>query len=123
MSELWFHPRDIIFTREQCLWILSWFLSEEIGDWPPEPKGSGYVDAQSGKRSRGCHAPFEAPCQITAEISLRLERTGKDGKILIREVQAGYTLFSDEAWTALNYISGWKRRRTGYSDFRSHKRW
>lgn len=107
----WVSPGAVTFTREQVLWLLPLLPDLIKGEYPPEPIDSGYIDVPIGKRGLKCRAAFENPCLIAAELEMRLEKTGVDGKLLLAEVGAGYTMFSDEAWLALKFISGWRRKK------------
>lgn len=119
MLDEWYSPKEITFTRDQVLWILRHLEMMREGNYPPEPS-SGYTEPLGKKRTRR-GAYFETPCVIVAEVDWRLERTGIDGKLLLAEVKAEYTYFSQEAWTALNYISGWKRKKTPYSQWKASR--
>ena len=125
MSEEWWHPREIYFGREQCIWIIAEVFPLGQGNWPINPKGSGYVDEPIGQKSHRQRAPFETPCQITAEIMARLETTKEAGEALVDEIQSGiiyYDLLSRPAKRALNYISGWKRRRQSFSQWKKQNK-
>lgn len=118
-------PREIVFCREQIIWILSLEMIK-MGEWPPNPLGSGYTDAPIGKSGRHRGAYFEAPIQIVGEINARLRKTRVDGKLLLAEIKLGTIYiedFSEEAHMALNYISGWVRRDKKYSQFKAEKRY
>ena len=125
MLDEWYEPKTITFQRDQVLWILRNLDMLEVGQYPPNPEGSSYIDAPISKRQVKRHAYFEMPVSIAAEVNLRLERTGK-GQLLMAEVMAGYTLFSDEAWQVLTYISGWRRKQMDFKSwvkqrkYRSH---
>ena len=87
--------------------------------WIKVKRKSSYVDLGIKRRRTRPGANFEDPICIIGEIDWRLEHTGQDrlhidAKLLLAEVDAGYERFSDEAWTALNYISGWKRKKMSY---------
>ena len=136
MLEDWYNYSAFGFTRRQMLWVLRNKDSFEHGEWPPEPPEyitdeyskeekkwvtverakSSNIDAPITKRRIKSGAYFENPAVIWAEVTVRLNKTGVDGKLLQAEVDAGYTIFSDEARSALNYISGMKRRG-------DYKRW
>ena len=113
---------EIQFRRDECLWVLRNAESFSEGKWPPEPFESGYIDSGVRRKVVKREPGFVKPKVIIAEIMWRLERTGVDGKLLIAEVKADYELFSDEAWAALNYISGWKRK-AGYSAWKAKRKW
>lgn len=110
----YYSPRDITFTREQMIWLIEHLDLLELGDWPPEGRETGYTGSQ---KSHSHKAPFETAAQIYVEVSYRLDRTGNDGETLVWEVQNGlnaYALLCPAAKKALNYISGWRRRKMKY---------
>jgi len=125
MTDIWYEPREIIFSREQMLWLISWLLVLIEGNWPPNPQGSGYTEAPNVQHSRSRHAYFETPCQIAAEVEWRLKRTGIEGKLLVAEIRLGLMLeeLQPESRRALNYISGWRRRKTPYRVWLAKKRY
>ncbi len=113
MTEVYYKPSEIRFSREQMLWLIEWLSVLKEGTWPPNPQGSGYTEIASVQKSSSHHAGFETPCQFAAEIESRLKSTGESGEVLVHEVQHGldvYELLSPPAKKALNYISGWRRR-------------
>lgn len=58
-----------------------------IGEWPPEPRESGYsevagvVTLRSKTRGRRW-GRFEKPCDISAELETRMRLAGEDGSVL-----------------------------------------
>lgn len=117
MSDVWWNPREIIFSKEQILFLIPYF-EERL--YPPEPSSS-YVDIPIGKKQPKSHAPFETPAQIFGELDVRLKRAGIAGKLLVAEVCAEYMLLSPEAQSALNYISGFKRRRQSFINWKKQR--
>lgn len=119
-------PGEIVYSREQCIWIISVVFPMEAGNWPINPQDTGYNDVKI-MTSPSRHAPYEIPAQITGEIKRRLKPTKRDGKILVWQVLAGVDRFEElepEAKVALNYISildfrkrgsypTWRRERIG----------
>ena len=135
MTELWWAPRDIRFTREQVVWLLGWLPSMREGNWLAEPRGSGYTDAPGGKKTRSRHAAYETPCQVAAELDARLARCGLDRYL----VEDCYTYGVDERelagklgldvedigqriGAALKYVSGWRRKQCSLREWRGHRR-
>lgn len=113
----WYSLADIKFCRLQIYWLLPLLGELKEGIWPPNPDSSSYTDVPLGKGQRIRHeGKFCKPAEIAAEIELRGARTGKDGKILLYQVQAGYRMdeLEYEARTALNYMAGWRRRKDPY---------
>lgn len=126
----WYAPHEIFFNREQVYWLLENRGTLHEGLWPPEHMGTGHVD-----RSTGHSAPFEEPLihiaevddrlDIRTELEYRLTAAKIDGKLLIAEIDAETPIseLSYEARTVLNYISGWKRKRMSYRDWRKQRRY
>lgn len=129
----WYAPRDIFFSPEQVFWLIEnrGILGE--GTWPPECIETGY-SGQNGKTA-GHSAPFETPVihhaevearmDMVTELETRLTAASIDGKLLVAEIDAGKALseLSYESRTVLNYISGWKRKRMYFSDWRKKYRY
>lgn len=120
----WYSPAEIFFSREQCLWL----VSVALNGWPPDPHESGYVGED---KTPSHHAPYEAVCCIAAELEKRLETTGEAGEALIDESQSfyehydrviDYPLLSRPAKRALNYISGNRRRKQTYAEWKAHQK-
>ena len=123
--DLWYSPAEIRFTREQMIFlILSMDLLSQ-GAYPPDSKGTGYTDPAILSKAKSHKAPFETPIQFHAELKSRLDKTGTDGKLLVAEVRAEYTFgeLSREASTALDYISGWRRRKMDYTSWKKQGRY
>ena len=119
----YYNPKDITFQRQEIIWLIEHLDTLEAGEWPVSPYESGYTEVMSPNRSH--KAPFETAAQIFAEVSWRLKQTGEAGGILVWEVQHGlsdYDLLCDIAKVALNYISGWRRRKTPYKDWKSQNK-
>lgn len=121
MSGLWFAPKDILFTRDQIIWLFEHLPSIREGNWPPQP--SSYTEPKVQK-SRSRHAPFETPVAIAAELLIRLENAGQDGVMCKLEFIYGESRGSiARHWhiseydvgrrinRALNYCCGVKRKR------------
>ena len=135
MTDEWYAPREINFSPEQVLWLISYLPLLKEGLYPPSPHASGYTDALSSRRSRRHNAYFETPCQLAGEVEVRLSRCHRDGLL----VEARYLWDKDDEYLcrcfdlterelgrcigrAIRYISGWKRKRRSYREFISHRR-
>jgi hypothetical protein len=119
MIDVYYKPSDIHFSREQMFWLISVLPYLEEGSWPINPHETGYTEAENtGRVNTSAHAPFEGPAQIYAEVTYRLALTGKDGKMLYWEIQQGkveeYVGLCPSSKQALNFVSGWRRRKTDY---------
>lgn len=120
MVKDFYPPREIRFTRAQCLWLI-WHLPElRVGDWPPD---AAHYDLYIGKRTAVCHAYFTTPVEYAAEIESRLERAGTDGLVLelIESYGKGNASLAayfrvSEWWItvkrkrALSFVAGWRRK-------------
>lgn len=133
MSETWWPPREIVFSREQMEWLLKHLLALDEGQWPPEP--GGYNDVKTGKPEWWRGAYFETPCQFGAEVRHRLEATGSDGLLVLSyyvyDVDLEYLArlngldvhrLSRRIERVLRYMSGWKRKRKTYREWRQKRR-
>lgn len=122
MDDLWFAPSDVIYSRPQMLWGIEHLSLLENGDWPPDHKETGYTGS---KGSRNTKTKFLPAASFYAEITARLKTTGEAGEALVDEVQGGIDLegLSRPAKRALNYISGFRRRRQSYSKFCSQRKY
>ena len=127
----WWLPIEIVFAPVQCIWLVSWLPTLEVGDWPVIPQNETW---NRQKKLKG-GAYFETPAQIYAEITYRLDRTGQDGEMVKdfylwqksdREMCIAYNMdiyeIEHRVRRALRYISGWKRKTRTYEDFVSHRR-
>ena len=97
-----------------------WFLILHIdplrdGEYPPDPQGSSYTGPAVRSQPRQS-APFEKPAQLAAEVDARLKKCRIEGKLLEEEIKNGKEWDELTRWSkrALNYVSGYRRRRTGY---------
>ncbi len=127
MIEEWFAPADINFSRENMMWLIRHKDELLEGDWPANPWGSSYTDIPSIKGGSN-EARFVRPCQFAAEVEVRLKQTGLEGRLLRAELNGGwhdvpYEQLSKESRDALNYISGWRRRKQSYREFKKQRRY
>jgi len=125
LVDVWWSEREIVFQRQQMLWLVEHLHVIKSGDWPANPEGTSYVDPIVHVQARR-KAPFETAAQIYGEVSDRLEATGEAGQVLLEEIQSGLTdvnLLSGFARSALNYMSGWPRRRMCYNAWRRQRRY
>ena len=129
----WWPPREIYFTREQCIFIIVELVIGGIDTWPTNPAGSGYTDAQWSKKSkRRPGAYFETACQVRAEMEVRLERCGIAGKLLVSDIK----VVTDKWWTmdwkdylneeskdVLEYVSGDERKEMPFLAWNRQRRY
>ena len=122
MSKEWYSPGEILFKRDEILWVLEHIELIEVGIWPPDFKTTGYTGGKRGRRFGPAY--FEVPVTISAEIKRRLSIAGEDGKLLLWQVRAGITYFKGlepEAQCALNFMSLWDfRKRPKYYVWRKN---
>lgn len=113
----WYPPHVIRFCRPQMRWLIEWVDLLAEGKYPPI--SSEQAGRPPGRNER---APFATPAELGAEVELRLRRTGKDGRLLKAQLKAGYANLDGEAWDALNYVSGWRRKLMGYHEWARQRR-
>lgn len=133
MTEIWWAPREIVFSQEQIVWLLQHLPSLDEGQWPPEP--GGYDEVRTNKPDWWKGAPFEKPCEFGAEVRHRLEATGDDG--LLVELHIVYESSLDHLARlkgldehqaarridrALRYMRGWSRKDKTYREWRGKRR-
>jgi len=119
----YYDPREITFTREQMIWLISELEVLESGRWPQNTYTDNPEGITPGQRN---HAPFETPEQFAAEVRWRLQTTRKHGETLVWEIQHGldyWEVLSPECRKVLNYISGWKRKYTPYLSWLRQRRY
>ena len=119
-----YSPGAIRYTREEMIWGIIHLQELGNGHWPRDPKETGYTEG-SWQKNPSKHAPFERAVDFHSEITYRLKTTGEAGEALVDEVQSGITYYeglSRPAKRALNYISGWRRRRQSYPEFRATRK-
>jgi hypothetical protein len=120
--EVYYSPRDIRFKQDEMKWLIENLPSLREGKWPPRPEGAPNPNEMRAKRVYA-HAPYESPCQIAAEVEIRLEAVGMDGilvkafycwgepvDILAKYFNTDKDNISKRISRALRYISGWKRK-------------
>ena len=131
----WYSPAEIIYNRDQWIWIMSYLPDLIKRDWPPDPRGTGYIDAPIGTKSRTIHAPFEMVSMVVSEIEVRLSRLGKDRAVLeerytnnVYEDDIAYDLkvpvnvIHQRLNSALWYVTG-KRKRMSYSNWKKQRKY
>ena len=108
----WYEVGEIKFCSNQVIWLITHLGMLKVGNYPPDPRGTGYIDPGILVRRGKPRAYFETPCQLAAEVEWRLEQTGHDGKQLVEEILSQDTFmgFSRQARRALAYISGFNRK-------------
>ena len=118
----WHSPGEIRYTREEMIWGIQWLSFLEVGEWPPDYKETGYTGSKGGRSTK---TKFLPAALFFAEITARLKSTKEAGEALVDEIQSGITDYeglSRPAKRALNYISGWRRRRQTYSQWKKYNK-
>jgi len=135
VDELWWPLAKIRFDREQMIFlILNMNLLAE-GIYPPNPNGTGYTDPAILTKGKAKRPYCETALMLHAELSWRLGQTGISGELLVERVNRIYLELvnqgqgisatdilrevSGEARRALNYISGWARRKQSYTAWKA----
>ncbi len=125
---VWYEPGQIRYCFEQILWMVMTFaVKNGDGDWkidsdfwPPDINNSDAVS--SGRHS----CPFEMVKCVLGELSLRLDRTGLAGKLLLSE-QADrletidHKMLPYEAKDALIYCSNDWRKKMSFSTWKANR--
>ena len=115
MDQVHYTPGEIKFTRAQALWLIHNLCALRSGaSWPTD--ATEHVNVP-GKKST-CRAPFTTPVEYAAEITIRMERCGLDGVMLLamecwgESVEALARYFSKPQWSivkganqALRYVA------------------
>jgi hypothetical protein len=127
----WWTPSHCLFTRKQMMFLVFWYELKSL--WPLKPIAGADNNVNKGLAVKAC-GDFELGGSFNAELEKRLETTGEAGEALAGELtrvvlfqdlfagQAGhvypeeeyYLTLSAPARRALNYITGWNRRKMGY---------
>lgn len=110
----WYSPGEVTFQREHVLFLLEYYELLERNKYPPEPTGSFIeVATVTNIRPQWNHA-----LNLKAEMDYRLKTCKEAGEALKWEVTNGLTeveLLSPPAKRALGYVSGWKRKKMGFT--------
>lgn len=114
----------IFFCRPQMFFLIKHLDMLSDGYWPPNPDGSSYTELLSLVVPKP-DAYFAKPSGIAGEVEYRLEKTKRDGETLVHEIQElGVDLFeklAPDAKSALNYISGFRRRKRSYEMWKADR--
>ena len=110
----WFHFGEIRWCIYQVIWILAHAETLRAGQWPKAEDGSS--DSNLGQRSVKTEASFVKPELIIGEVETRLERTGKQGELLVTQIEDERTIsnLSTGAREVLMYVKGFRRKKIGF---------
>lgn len=139
MSEEYYFPQDVVFNRDQVIWILRHREVISDGEWPTPPTGVVFTGTKRGHR-----AYFETPCLVWGELERRLRQVGRDRYLvedyycqgisygeIARSINADEIYVERYIWRALNYMSSgsvprWietkKRKAIEYSEWCQHRK-
>lgn len=98
-----------------------------MGEWPISPITTSNGDLPGIGGPVRTEAYYVKPEEIAGDIEWRLKRTGIAGTQLVEEIEAmedlDYQKLHSLARDALNYISGWSRKRLSYSAWLKQRRY
>lgn len=114
--DAWWSPGQIIFTKEQTLWLIKYIPVISLGMWPPQG------DSVPTK-SRQSKAPFELPILVWVDLEARLKCTEADGLLLITQVRNYEMYLYPESRNALAYICGRNAKVLDYKTWLRQRRW
>jgi hypothetical protein len=120
-SDEWYSYKEFNFTRPQTYWAIQNLSTLEQGEWPSEPVETGYTESPIGITSVRAEGNFVKPAIIASEIDVRLKGCGIAGELLLVEAKHDTEMYylTSTSRLALNYCSGWKRRKESFSKFRA----
>jgi hypothetical protein len=117
---------DFRFCSRQVYFIIEHFLALNKDDfvlkeieWQPDPAfsqdKSTYITKRVSKEAKFCK-----PMEIVAEVEKRLIESGRRGQFLVTSIMGGLAMenLPGEAWLTLLYISGWRRRRVSFAQWK-----
>ncbi len=125
-EEDWWAPGEVIPTVSQLeMFVLPSIDELRNGDWPPDPRPTGYADYRKTRTNKQAH--FIHAAELAAEVDERMDRI-TDSIALILYYTAGWELhkiakalhYYDELdlWhemrLMLKYVAGRKRKATTY---------
>ena len=114
----WYTIGEIRFCRYQMVFLISELAMLESGHYPPDPRGSSYIDPAVKTKRKRSYGGFEKPVELAAEVKLRLEHAGWQGTRLRKEIMDGCSMSDLEpaSKVALWYVSGKRRKWDGYEE-------
>lgn len=136
MTEPYWSPNEIQFTREQVKWLISLLPLLRNGVYPRSPTETGYTNAPS-KRQIKAQAPFITASEIAGELDWRLCQCREYGLFLEMVYSTEDTMWNLQhissalkvdinvvernVHMALRFVCGKNRKGRSYSQFRNHK--
>lgn len=137
----WYSPHSITFTKDQVKFLIPHLPMLRTGDYPRNPKESGYTDADVKARQFKAGARWETAAGIAAELDIRIQRAGCKGDrihdgllmemlysaatddevFIINHMAESHGISAKEIYqrirNALYFVSGSGRKATKYSDY------
>ena len=123
-----YKPSDIRMWPEHVRWAMEHLRELESGRWPQDPRETGYTGGPGSKR--GHDAYFVTSICLAAEINVRLDVCGTDGKMARQCLADGWDeltlaeLMHIDQYRILTrvervilFCSGQRRRRIAYGEF------
>ena len=116
----WYSYLEIRWCPFQVMWILRYCDVLHSGRWPSPDERPDTVPYEQFHNE----APFVKAALIIAELEHRLARCGVAGKLLKAQARAGDNLdyLEGEAWQALLYVKGFRRKITSFTDWKKDKK-
>lgn len=121
VGKAWYDYGEIRWCPFQVMWILQHSNLFDAGKWPPQDNRVESIET----RQICTEADFVHTQIILGELNYRLKRTGTPGKLLKAQARAGDSLdyLEAEAWDALMYVKGWRRKSQSFSNWKKDKRY
>jgi len=112
---IWLSPSAVKFDRDDLEYLLPWLEDMRCGDYP-----TLQIDEDAGVR-RFClgKAHYEQACEISAEIDMRLAKTGMDKYLVEQYYQMNSTMDLTEDYildiisSEINKDGQWVKKRIG----------
>ena len=112
---IWLSPSAIRFDRDDMEYLLPWLEDMRCGRYPTDP----LTDLSEGFRVLITRAYYEQACEISAEIDMRLAKTGMDKYLVEQYYQMNSTMDLTEDYildiisSEINKDGQWVKKRIG----------
>lgn len=137
----WYSWGDIRFCPHQVIWLFQRFghrllnisgrTTIGVSPWFNIPERPGDIDLPLHRAPLKPDAYFVDEVDVLAELEVRLEHLGRSAKVLVAEIGAGLEdgkasniiirEFTQEAREAFHYITGVRRKRTPFYQWKSSR--
>jgi len=103
------------------MWLLRNIKTLQSGRWPVQDN----MPENIGDKQFKNEGPFVKAIVICSELCQRLDKCGVAGKLLAAQARASESLdlLELEAWEALMYVKGWRRKETDFLAWRRKRRY